>query len=67
VSLGGRSRRDCLRRVEDVARWSDHAGCKGILVYTDNRLADPRLVSHVIGGTYYAVDRLELIPRLWRA
>ncbi|MDV9194459.1 LLM class flavin-dependent oxidoreductase [Streptomyces sp. Wh19] len=42
------SQRDYLRRVEDVARWSDQAGCKGILVYTDNRQADPWLISHVI-------------------
>lgn len=42
------SRRDYLRRVEDVARWSDRAGCTGILVYTDNRQADPWIVSHVI-------------------
>lgn len=37
-----------LRHVEDVARWSDEAGCRGILVYSDNRLVDPWLVSQVI-------------------
>lgn len=42
------NRQDYLRRVEDVARWSDQADCKGILVYTDNRQADPWLVAHVI-------------------
>src|SRR3989442_4473596 len=36
------------RRVADVARWSEQAGCKGILVYSDNRLFDPWLVSHII-------------------
>jgi alkanesulfonate monooxygenase len=36
------------RRVADVARWSERAGCKGILVYSDNRLADPWLVSQII-------------------
>ena len=36
------------RRVADVARWSEEAGCKGILVYSDNRLVDPWLVSHII-------------------
>jgi alkanesulfonate monooxygenase len=36
------------RRVADVARWSEQAGCKGILVYSDNRLVDPWLVSHII-------------------
>jgi len=37
-----------LQQVEDVARWSDEAGCRGILVYSDNRLVDPWLVSQVI-------------------
>ena len=31
------------QRVADVARWSERAGCKGILVYSDNRLVDPWL------------------------
>jgi len=35
-------------RVTDVARWSEAAGCKGILVYSDNRLLDPWLVSQRI-------------------
>jgi alkanesulfonate monooxygenase len=34
--------------VIDVARWSEHAGCTGILVYTDNSIVDPWLVSQVI-------------------
>jgi alkanesulfonate monooxygenase len=37
-----------VQRVADVARWSEQAGCKGILVYSDNRLVDPWLVSHII-------------------
>jgi alkanesulfonate monooxygenase len=37
-----------LQRVADVARWSEEAGCAGILVYTDNSLVDPWLVSQVI-------------------
>src|SRR5438552_7089446 len=36
------------QRVADVARWSERAGCKGILVYSDNRLVDPWLVSQII-------------------
>ena len=36
------------QRVADVARWSEQAGCKGILVYSDNRLVDAWLVSHII-------------------
>jgi len=34
--------------VIDVARWSEEAGCEGILVYTDNSLVDPWLVSQII-------------------
>src|SRR5437868_1882813 len=36
------------RKVADVARWSERAGCTGILVYSDNRLVDPWLVSQLI-------------------
>ena len=32
-------------RVADVARWSEEAGCHGILVYTDNGIVDPWLVA----------------------
>jgi alkanesulfonate monooxygenase len=37
-----------LQAVGDVARWSEEAGCAGILVYTDNSIVDPWLVSQVI-------------------
>jgi alkanesulfonate monooxygenase len=37
-----------VREVADVARWSEEAGCRGILVYADNSLVDPWLVSQVI-------------------
>lgn len=36
-----------IRRVADVARWSEQAGCTGMLVYSDNRLLDPWLVSQI--------------------
>lgn len=36
------------RRVAEVARWSEAAGYEGILVYTDNGLVDPWLVSQLI-------------------
>jgi alkanesulfonate monooxygenase len=35
-------------RVARVAQWSEEAGCKGILVYSDNSLVDPWLLSHII-------------------
>jgi alkanesulfonate monooxygenase len=37
----GMAREQYLERVGDVARWSEAAGCKGILVYSDNSLVDP--------------------------
>jgi len=37
-----------LRRVQDIARWSEAAGCEGILIYTDNGLVDPWLVAQLI-------------------
>jgi alkanesulfonate monooxygenase len=37
-----------LRNVIDVARWSEDASCEGILVYTDNSLVDPWMVTQVI-------------------
>ena len=37
-----------VRRVCEVSRWSDEAGCKGILVYTDNSVIDPWLISQII-------------------
>jgi alkanesulfonate monooxygenase len=36
------------RQVADVARWSEEGGCEGILVYTDNGLLDPWLVSQLV-------------------
>ena len=37
-----------LQRVADVAQWSEAAGCEGTLVYTDNGLVDPWLLSQTI-------------------
>jgi alkanesulfonate monooxygenase len=37
-----------LDRIREVSRWSEEAGCSGMLVYSDNRLADPWLVSHAV-------------------
>jgi len=40
--------RNCLRQLEEIARWSEDAGCEGILVFTDNGQLDPWLVSQAI-------------------
>jgi alkanesulfonate monooxygenase len=41
-------RDDYADRVAQIARWSEDAGCEGILVYSDNGLADPWLVSNLV-------------------
>jgi len=47
--LPGNSSQDAyLRRVIEVARWSEECDCKGILVYTDNSTPDPWLIAQVI-------------------
>jgi alkanesulfonate monooxygenase len=42
------AREDYLEEVRRVARWSEAAGCEGILVYTDNGLVDPWLVAQLV-------------------
>jgi len=36
------------RRLEEVAMWSEQAGCEGVLVFSDNRQLDAWLVSQLI-------------------
>ncbi|HWE97965.1 MAG TPA: LLM class flavin-dependent oxidoreductase [Tepidisphaeraceae bacterium] len=44
----GKSPEEYLENVAAVSRWSEEAGCRGILVYTDNSMPDPWLVSQII-------------------
>lgn len=41
-------RRDYLRRVIEIAQWSEEFDCEGMLIYTDNGLVDPWLVAQVV-------------------
>src|SRR5215510_7619668 len=41
-------REEYVQQVVNIARWSEEAGCTAILVYTDNSLVDPWLVSQII-------------------
>jgi len=34
--------------VKQAARWSEQAGCTGMLIYTDNTLVDPWMVAQVV-------------------
>jgi alkanesulfonate monooxygenase len=36
------------RQVRSVAQWSEAAGCTGMLIYTDNSIADPWLVADCV-------------------
>jgi alkanesulfonate monooxygenase len=54
-----------LQRVKDVARWSEDAGCRGILVYSDNRLVDPWLVSHVVLEATQALSPLVAVQPIY--
>ncbi len=44
----GADRSTYLKEVAKVAQWSEKAGCRGTLVYTDNSILDPWLVSQII-------------------
>jgi alkanesulfonate monooxygenase len=39
---------DYFKRIVEVARWSEANGCEGILIYTDNRICDPWLISQIV-------------------
>src|SRR5687768_17861678 len=54
-----------LRRVADVARWSEQNGSRGILVYTDNSLVDPWLVSQIIIESTMALCPLVAVHRAY--
>lgn len=38
---------DYLSHVRSVSRWSEAAGCTGMLIYTDNSIVDPWLVAQL--------------------
>jgi alkanesulfonate monooxygenase len=55
--------RDYAEHVASVARWSEEAGCEGILVYTDNSLLDPWLCAQlVIQATHRLVPLVAVQP-----
>ena len=44
--------RDYLKKVREIARWSESYGCRGILVYADNGLVDPwHVAQHILENT----------------
>lgn len=57
--------REYLQQVVNVARWSEEAGCRGILVYTDNSIADPWLVGQVVIQSTDALSPLVAIQPIY--
>ncbi len=51
--------------VIQAARWSENAGCAGILVYTDNTLVDPWLVAQVIIQNTRALSPLVAVQPIY--
>jgi len=45
---GMQEQSSCMPHLQEVARWSEEAGCEGMLVFSDNRQLDPWLVSQAI-------------------
>jgi len=37
-----------LEQIRRISRWSDEAGYKGMLIYTDNAMVDPWLVAQIV-------------------
>src|SRR6266446_5777983 len=54
-----------LRHVIDVARWSEEFGYQGILVYSDNGIVDPWLVSQIIVQHTRALEPLIAIQPVY--
>ncbi len=54
-----------LSRVSEVARWSEQAGCRGILVYSDNAQADPWLLADTIIQSTHSLCPLVAVQPLY--
>ena len=54
-----------VERVEAVSRWSEKAGCTGILVYTDNTLVDPWMVSQIIIQSTHSLSPLVAVQPIY--
>jgi alkanesulfonate monooxygenase len=48
VSVALPAARSYAEQVRDVAIWGERHGCRGALIYCDNRLVDPWLVSQIV-------------------
>jgi alkanesulfonate monooxygenase len=52
-----------LARLRTVSQWSDRAGCRGMLIYTDNRSLDPWVLAYdVIAHTTRLAPLIAMQP-----
>lgn len=51
--------------VAQVARWSEAAGCDGVLIYTDNSLIDPWSVAHIVADATTTLSPLLAIQPVY--
>jgi alkanesulfonate monooxygenase len=51
--------------VAEIARWSEAAGCTGILVYTDHSLLDPWLVGQMIISATRSISPLVAVQPVY--
>lgn len=56
---------DYARQVAAVARWSEQAGCGGILVYTDNGLLDPWLCAQIVLQSTFQIAPLVAVQPIY--
>src|SRR5690242_5022049 len=56
---------DYARVVADVSRWSEDAGCTGILVYTDHSLLDPWTVAQIVIGATRSLSPLVAVQPVY--
>jgi alkanesulfonate monooxygenase len=54
-----------LHQVQEIASWSEDAGCEGILVTTDNGEVDPWLVSQAIIGATRSLSPLVAVQPVY--
>lgn len=56
---------DYVQRIREVAQWSEQYGCKGMLVYADNRLVDPWLVAQIVMQNTVALSPLVAVQPIY--
>lgn len=53
------------QRVIDAARWSERAGCRGMLIYTDNSLLDPWVLAQLVLAHTEALNPLVAVQPVY--